>query len=250
MPLYLDKIAAYQAGEANICTCRAGQSLRRWVEKKMETMRLEELELAELHRSVAARRYERLFSSTGAPPHMAEYTFKAYYDRCRSDPGKQAAIAAIREHFDNGKTGGRTGIMLWGRSDVGKTGALVPLFSRYVSQFGAGLWIQYNELIAQLRNWQDGHVEERIRELQQAPLLFIDDLGDPLSREGVKDYVRESLFRIFDQRNQNLITFVTSNLSPAELSALLHERTVKRIGLLCSIVEVGGEQLGVLGGAA
>ena len=238
----MDKIAAWQADETNICDCRAGRALRRWIEKQ----RLEEMEMQNINKEVAARRYQRLFNSTGAPEQFAGYTFKAYNERCKGDPGKRAAITAIMSHFSNGQVDGKSGLMLWGRSDVGKTGSLVPLFSHYLSQTGRGLWIQYNELVAQLRNWQDGQVEERVRELQVAPLLFIDDLGDPLSKDGVTDYVREMLFRIFDQRNSRQITFITSNLSPGEMSKLFHERTVKRIGLLCAIIEVGGEQLGVL----
>lgn len=248
MPLYLDKLAAYQADESNICSCEAGKALKRWIIKQTDKMRLEELELQDLQRSVAARRHARLFASTGAPEYMQGWTFKGYHDKCSGDPGKAAAIKAIMTHFANGTVNDKTGIMLWGKSDTGKTGSLVPLFNHYLAETKSGLWIQYNELIASLRSWGDGQVEERVRELQRVPLLFIDDLGDPMSKDGVTDYVREVLFRIFDQRNHRLITFVTSNLSPAELSVLLHERTVKRIGLLCAIVEVGGDPIGVLRG--
>ena len=246
MSLYLDKLAAFQAGDDNLCDCRAGESARRWCAKKMENMRLEKLEFEELQRNVSQRRYERLFNSLGAPEHLVNYKFADYCKLCNGDPGKESAIKAIQAHFAHGEVNERKGIMLYGKSDRGKTGALVPLFTHYLKQYGAGLWIQYNELIAQLKQFDDGQVEERIKELQIAPLLFIDDLGDPMTANGVTDYVREVMFRVIDQRSPRLTTFVTSNLSPSELSTLFHERLVKRIGNLCALVEVGGSALGVL----
>jgi DNA replication protein DnaC len=63
----------------------------------------------------------------------------------------------------------------------------------------------------------------------------------------VSDYSRDVMFRIIDYRcNNNMMTFITSNLSPVQLAGIFHERFVKRLGNICAIIEVSGNAIGVL----
>ncbi len=246
MPLYLESVAAYEAGELNFCDCRAGQSARGWHETMSEKLKLGKLEYQNLQKVVAEKKQSRLFDNSGVPPAFRNLKFITYFERCRNDKGKQTALNVIQEFSATGSAGGKRGIMLWGPSDRGKTGSLSPLFVNLLKLSNDGLWIQYNDLLAQLRRFDDGKVDERMQECQRTKLLFIDDLGDPMA-EKVTDYTRDVMFRIIDYRcNNALTTFITSNLSPTELSALFHERFVKRIGNLCAIIHVGGNALGVL----
>lgn len=246
MPTYLDKLAAYHADELVLCECQAGQAVQRWIVKQDEKIRMERLESEEFQRSIAARRQARLFDSIGVPFNLREYTFRGYHNLCAGDKGKQAALGAIKFHFANGHVNDKRGIMLYGPSDRGKTGALSPLFLHYLSQTNNGLWVQYSDLLSHLKNFEDGHLDERMNEVKNTPLLFLDDLGDPLA-EKVTDHTRQVIFQILDHRcNRRLMTFVTSNLNPGELAALFHERTVKRLGNLCEMIEVSGPALGVL----
>lgn len=245
-PTYLDKMALYTAGELNFCDCRAGQAARGWHERKDEEMKLEKQEYESFLSMVNERKQSRLFDNSGVPPAFRDLEFRTYFEKCKNDPGKRQSLSAIQEFYAKGEAGGKRGIMLWGKSDVGKTGSLSPLFVGLLKQTNEGLWIQYNELMAQLRNFSDGQVDERMQECQRTNLLFIDDLGDPMA-EKVTDYTRDVMFRIIDYRcNHNLMTFVTSNLSPVQLSGIFHERFVKRLGNLCVVIEVAGNAIGVL----
>ena len=247
-PTYLEKMVFYHADELNFCDCRAGQAARGWHERKDEEMKLADIEYEEFKRMVNERKANRLFDNSGVPPAFQNLKFETYFERCKNDPGKRQALLAIQEFYASNSVGGKRGIMLWGKSDVAKTGSLSPLFVGLLRQTGEGLWIQYNDLLAQLRKFEDGQVDERMQECQRTKILFIDDLGDPMA-EKVSDYSRDVMFRIIDYRcNNNLMTFITSNLSPTQLSGIFHERFVKRIGGICAIIEVSGDAIGVLRG--
>ena len=246
MPTYLDKLAAYHADELVLCECQAGQAVRRWIDRQDEKIRMERLELEEFQRTVAERRQMKLFDSIGVPFQLRELKFADYVRLCGNDNGKKAAIGAIKFHYANGHVNDKRGIMLYGPSDRGKTGALSPLFLHYLGQEHRGLWVQYSDLLSHLKNFDDGQLDQRMNEVKNTPLLFLDDLGDPMA-EKVTDYTRQVIFQILDHRcNRRLMTFVTSNLNPGELAALFHERTVKRLGNLCEMIEVSGPPLGVL----
>lgn len=246
LPTYLDKLAAFHADELVLCECQAGQAVRRWVAKQDERMRMEQLEMEEFQRTVAERRQAKLFDSIGVPYQLRGYKFADYVNLCGNDDGKKRAIGAIKFHYANGHINDKRGIMLYGPSDRGKTGALSPLFLHYLNQTHNGLWVQYSDMMEHLRNYDDGNHDRRMDELKNTPILFLDDLGDPMA-ERVKDHTRDMIFQIVDYRcNRRLMTFVTSNLTPGELAGLFHERTVKRLGNLCEIIEVSGPPLGVL----
>lgn len=245
-PTYLDKMILYHAGELNFCECRAGQAAKGWHERKDEEMKIEKLEYESFRKMVAERKTSRLFENSGVPPAFQNLEFRTYFEKCKNDPGKRQALSAIQEFYAKNNVGGKRGIMLWGKSDVGKTGSLSPLFVGLLRQTGEGLWIQYNDLLAQLRKFDDGQVDQRMKECQQTKILFIDDLGDPMA-EKVSDYSRDVMFRIIDYRcNNNMMTFITSNLSPVQLAGIFHERFVKRLGNICAIIEVSGNAIGVL----
>lgn len=164
------------------------------------------------------------------------------------DPGRAEAIRRVREYFREGQVvtsdGPRMGIYLWGHTDMGKTGLLCPLFLHYIRQGETGLWLQYNDLQASLRDFESGKVEERIQEIQRVAFLFVDDWGDPASDRTATDYSRDTMFRIVDYRNgYQKPTFITSNLSPTKLAGQFHERMAKRLTELCAVVEVTGEPM-------
>lgn len=237
------KLIMFRNGDLELCDCQAGQSRRnRYLSADSET----DAEMAKrLRTEAAARRQMKLFEDASVPPKFQNYTFKGYVERASGEPGKQALIAAVKALFAGGAE--KPGILAWGASDMGKTGALSPLFMHHLRQGEPGIWIQYNELMAAARQFDGGQVDERIELCKRIEHLFIDDFGDPLTETYATPYTRDVIFRIIDHRcNYRKPTYITSNLDLRQIAEQHHPRLLKRLGELCEVVEVTGKQLGVL----
>jgi len=238
-------LMAFRDGLFTFCECDAGQVSARMIEKAAEDLATSEVAMKAIVARSAQARLDRVFSDAQVPRRFAELTWAGYKALAAGDPGKDMAIKAIDAYIAknrvNTNRGMREGIMLYGKSDMGKTGALSPLFLRYILQGLPGLWVQYNDLLAALRNFESGQVEDRISACKYAQYLFIDDFGDPAAEKAATDYTRDVIFRIIDYRNNvQAPTFITTNLDPGKLTGQFHERIVKRLAELCVMVEVSG----------
>lgn len=86
---------------------------------------------------------------------------------------------------------------------------------------------------------QESHLAVK-RELQQTPLLALDDLG----AERVTEWVAEQLFVVFNWRYEHMLpTLVTSNYTLDELEARIGGRTVDRLREMCETIAVAGQNL-------
>lgn len=249
MPFYLAKLAAWRNGDLQICDCAAGASLiSRLI--KLDAQEEDDKALSNrLAQEAAEAKRQRLFTDAGVPPTFADLTMKTYSALAGGDEGKTAAIKVVREYFDKGETGGKPGILLWGESGVGKTGALSPLFMSMLRKGFPGLWIQYNELMADLRKFNEGSsvVEDRISAVKHTEYLFLDDMGDPVYDAVAKPWTREVMFRIIDYRcNYRKPTFITTNMDINTFDAHFRVGMVKRLAELCAIVQVTGKKLGAV----
>lgn len=105
-------------------------------------------------------------------------------------------------------------------------------------------WRWHNDLLAALRDFEGGQVEERISATKRTEFLFIDDFGDRAAERGATDYARGVMFRILDHRNNyQTPTFITSNLDPRKMTGQFDERIVKRLAKLCVLVEASGQPM-------
>lgn len=238
-------VLLWRAGLLKFCECEAGAASQRTIEWAVEKMADRVADFQQAAAEAQQRRLERIFDSAQVPPRFAGLTLAGYVKLAGDDPGKRAAIEAVRGYYTNGWVdyhgGKRYGLLLYGKTDQGKTGALCPLFTNYVRAGNSGLWVQYNDLLASLRQFEGGQVEERIAACKHVDYLFIDDFGDPGADRTATDYSRDVLFRILDHRNNyQKATFATSNLHPERMDKQFHERIVKRLAELCAIVEVSG----------
>lgn len=245
MPLYAARLWLWRTGQAIFCDCDAGRQAQRGMESMAERQEQHDQTLVEEAQRARRARLERIFSDAQVPERFATLTAASYAAVANGDSGKQAAITAVKEYFRNGciTVGGATrfGLYFFGPTDQGKTGLLCPLFLSYIRAGHSGLWVQYNDLQASLRDWESGKVQERIEAAQHVEYLFIDDWGDPMSDRVATDYSRDTMFRIIDYRNNyRKPTFVTSNLSPTQLSGQFHDRIGKRLAELCAMIELSG----------
>lgn len=248
LPTYQAEIVAYRMGLLHFCDCDSGTRRKAGILAAIERQGEHAAALRREVQAAKAAKAERIFADARVPARFADLTAATYVEIAGKDPGRAEAIRRVREYFREGQVvtsdGPRMGIYLWGHTDMGKTGLLCPLFLHYIRQGETGLWLQYNDLQASLRDFESGKVEERIQEIQRVAFLFVDDWGDPASDRTATDYSRDTMFRIVDYRNgYQKPTFITSNLSPTKLAGQFHERMAKRLTELCAVVEVTGEPM-------
>jgi len=237
LPLYEARLAQYLAGGLAFCACEQGRNYQLYLSS-----------LAANHKSDGQRveeaRLTQLWKNAGVPQQYALYTLKGYSDLCGKDAGKQEAIKALVALQRDAEYKGKFGLVLWGEPGVGKTGALSPLFVHLLRNGCAGVWIQYNELMASLRDFESGEVEQRVQKYKTIEYLFIDDLGDPLAEAAATPYARECLMRIVDYRkNSGRPILATSNLNLEQMEQQFHKRIVQRLTETCNVIEVKGRVL-------
>ena len=238
--------AQYAERQLVFCDCQQGNRWRAFfnlapVESQADILKRNAAEATE-------RRRRSLWDNAGVPEKYKAYTLKSFRDVAGRDEGKQEAFDAVMAyHRDGGLLIDgviKVGIFLHGDPGVGKTGILSPLFVDLLRQGYTGLWVQYNELMASLRDFESGNVQERIEMCQSVDYLFIDDFGDPASTRGATDYARDTMFRIVDHRNNNTLPmFVTSNLSMDQIGDQFHVRLARRLGQSCAVIKMAGRAL-------
>lgn len=245
-------LAAYRVGDLTFCDCGAGAAKLTWLMKQDGDYETDGQQIERVRQEHKTRQVNKFFTDAGVPPKFQQLTWDSFKQVAGSDPGKEDLIMAIEAYLSDSQVtsdDGRTyyGIFVHGDSDQGKTGALSQLFLHYLHQGCSGLWVQYNTLLQELRNFGDGNVDERINQCKMVEYLFIDDFGDPMAKES-SSYSRDVLMQIIDHRNSyGKAMFVTSNLSLDMLAKQYHQRLVKRMMESCFVVQVAGKPLGVLG---
>lgn len=247
-PLYQERLAQHAAGHLRTCTCEAGRAYAAWLVTAAAAEREHTDTLAAMPARIAEQRQQRIFQNAGIPARYAAFTIVGFERLAANDPGKRDAIAAIRHYDQHGhaiQSGEiRPGILLWGAPGAGKTGSLSPLFVDLVKRGATGLWLQYNQLMADMKRFEDGQVDARMKACQEVEYLFLDDLGDPAATKVATDYARDVLFRIVDHRtSNNLPIFVTTNLAPQELAEQFHQRIARRLLSACATIHMGGKTL-------
>ena len=240
------RTAQFANGELQFCDCVAGS---RW--RALFKLPQPESQADILQRNAAeaqGRRQQQLWENAGVPAKYKDLTLKSFMALTGDDPGKRQAVKAVKDYYAEGGllVDGqiKVSIFLHGDPGVGKTGILSPLFVHMLRQGSSGLWVQYNELMASLRDFGSGNVQDRIEMCQSVDYLFIDDFGDPGSFRGATDYARDTMFRIIDHRNNNTLPmFVTSNLDMAQIGDQFHIRLARRLGESCAVIKMGGRAL-------
>jgi DNA replication protein DnaC len=240
-----DRRAQALAGMIEFCTCRAGEAYRNLL---LGAAPLTDAELQA--RDVAAarkRQQEKTFAHGEVPNKFREYTLAGYRAIVGKDKEKQEVLRRILEYFEHGfvtkDNEKRFGLYLWGESDKGKTGALSPLFLKLVESGQTGLWMNYNTMLEELKDYESGAAHERLSACKYCDVLFIDDFADPKASQ-VSDRTRDLIFQIIDYRNNYAKPMlITSNLGLDGIAQLFHERVSKRIAEACAVVRVGGKSM-------
>ena len=225
---------------------------------------------------VTQRRLSERFERAGIPERFMGLGFDTIPEEHRA--GKEQAIAAGRMfaerghvvpaevraydpgqcHVDRRK---KPGLCFVGNPGVGKTGILSVAFRARLGK-KAGLWIELYEFFNAVQSKygkEGGDADARLEAAKTAPLLFLDDVGDPdrllRDRDGTvlgiaaeTDDRRRLLWEILDYRHgQELPTLMTSNLTRSNFERQWGTRLAARAWEMCWVVPVTGCDLREVG---
>ena len=132
-------------------------------------------------------------------------------------------------------------VMFWGLPGVGKTHAATGILrQRILDTAKPGLWVYAPDLMVEFRQCAK-YAEKGARlmdDLASVGTLVLDDLG--AARATI--YAVECLSSLLDRRLREGRggLFVTSDKSPNELAASLHERIASRLIGMCAVVKLDG----------
>jgi DNA replication protein DnaC len=147
---------------------------------------------------------------------------------------------ALRDAMHDARHTGRN-LFLFGQPGRGKTHAAAALLRSHLeTTLKPGYLRIVPELMVELRKAIVTHrVEAVLDQLSNASALVLDDLGS----ENDTDYALEKIYLLIDRwwngKKKNL--WITSNLTPGEISERLDPRIASRIVGMCRVVEVSGE---------
>lgn len=153
---------------------------------------------------------------------------------------KRYAEATVGVRYDVGKS-----YLLHGPPGRGKTHtgyALLRLYRHSDPRLTVAAYRWPAVLLGLRRSYSDkGDATPIIEALGIADVAFLDDLGAERITESNRDWVRETLFVILDERYSEMrTTILTTNVPIEALPQYLGERIVSRILEMCAVVEVSG----------
>jgi DNA replication protein DnaC len=146
-------------------------------------------------------------------------------------------------NFDHIKNKGpQRGLCLIGGPGVGKTG-LISCVEPLIAQKGRFMLSLYvPELLRLIKNTE--RVEDMLRVMRTAEVLFLDDLGNPLLADPISPEVYSLFVCVFDARlKHNRPTFITTNLDEDTLEGQFGTYILSRIQTLCHMFILPGIDL-------
>lgn len=161
-------------------------------------------------------------------------------------------MTKAKEIFDKLKESDKKGFYIHSPAGVGKTYIMEKFIEHYNKPYeislgnGEKVMQQKYYKIKNMGDIFDNLIEAQrlgtylreLRTLQEAPMLFIDDIG----AEKYTDFRSEIVYKIIDYRyRNNLPIFFTSNLTMGELSDLYSDRIASRLTEMCLNVFLEGE---------
>ncbi len=145
-------------------------------------------------------------------------------------------------NFEEGKN--MRGLLIEGHVGSGKSYLLGCIANYLIDRDIEVRYIVYGDLIQTIKSSFNSDskttIEEILKELQDVPVLLIDDLGT----EHITEFTSSTLYQIIDKRYREERPFIiTSNFSPNELSlrmGLMGERIFHRIVETCRYFQLVG----------
>lgn len=188
-----------------------------------------EREAAELEKQAREKaRIEEMLGRAAIPVRFIGRSFDTY----RADtPAQRAALAACRDYAESFDRFARTGesLLMLGKAGTGKS-HLASSILQAIMPAHCGLYTTAADVIEMVREtWRRDSEKSQARVLNMlstVPLLVLDEVGVQYGTESEQN----TLFQIIDRRYRDRRPLILmANLKPAELQALLGDRTFDRL---------------------
>jgi len=184
-------------------------------------------------------RNQRL-AAANISPRLAECTFERFWP----EEGNWQAFQQCAEYPKRWplqmKEAQGSGLLLWGKSGVGKTHLAAALANRMLERGARVRFCNVTEWLNRLRDeCHEGEpVKERMEDLGAADLLVLDDLG---AEKGTA-WALEKVYQVVNRRYEGLQPLVvTTNLDLNQLEFGVGPRIFGRLLEICLPAEVKGE---------
>lgn len=140
------------------------------------------------------------------------------------------------------------GIYIHGPYGTGKTYIMAWLAKTLADKGTEVVFAYYPDLVRQIKSAiSSGDLEDILMDIKEAPVLFLDDIGGESNSDFVRDEVLGAILQ--ERMTKNLLTFMSSNLSPdnlrehlatgnKEVDVLKGARIFERIRTLMDFVEL------------
>ena len=178
------------------------------------------------------RRADVLLSQAQIPAEYTDATLSNFEPR----PGTVHAYSIARQWLADfrGEHAPARGLLLHGPPGSGKTHLGIGLIREAIySRFARCLFLNIPEWLNALREAWSSDAGEEPPNPAGYDIVLVDDLG----AEHGTDWTRERVYSLLNSRTQSRkLTFVTTNLTPAELDRRLGGATASRLVKLCAEV--------------
>jgi len=232
------------------CDCEMGRLGRRCAAETVEEKRRWIAKTVAKNAARAQKKRDEMFHRTGVPARFAGYTLDGFLALAGDDPGKQAAVVAVRHMLDTGNAldlngDSKRSIYLYGDRGVGKTGLLMPVFLDMFAQGRDCLFTSFLGLMRLVRAGYDtGEANQRIERAIEVDVLFLDDIGQTGRTKEETDHTRAVIQDIIYWRHgDDKTTLMTSNLTPLQLSEQFAPETYQRVEEMAAVIRVRGKVL-------
>ena len=199
------------------------------------------------------RRYQELLRQEIGLPTDGSETFETYDENLLPDEPLEGMSFSQRQMTDAVRKACESwadtypeqkprDMVLSGKSGLGKTFLLHAMASRLIERGVPVIVISAWNFLETARKSYFGEAEE-IHEIQNSPVLMIDDLG---SEPMMQNITIEQLFNLINERQRrNLPTVISTNLSMEELRGRYTERVISRLSdrRNCNFLGLVGQDL-------
>lgn len=153
---------------------------------------------------------------------------------------------AVRKFLARGES-----LLFQGPTGTGKTTTMVSVIREIIRErtLATGKaparedyrFVNYNEFFFEAQDvfrTEHDRILDYLRPIAKSAYLFIDDLG----KKRITEFVRDALYYVIEQRDANRRpTFITTNLTTADIQQGFDSSITSRLVGMCQIVKFGGE---------
>lgn len=150
---------------------------------------------------------------------------------------KERAYGICVRYAESVIKGEKKSLMLTGGVGIGKTHLASAIAQECMAH---GMTVKFGNVVDIFQSLKNAFSKDSdiLSEIKSVPMLVLDDLGQEMST----DWVKETVYSIINYRYEHILpTVITTNLSMQELQNRFGDATVSRLMEMCEYVEMNGK---------